>query len=60
MFGSKKPKIEPLAPLSVKLELWPAAMKGRATIVRDGGRPHELEISAPYMRLVMSIITALR
>lgn len=57
IFGRKAP-IESPAGIRVMLELWPDKMLGRATVERDG-KPRMLEISAPYVRIVLQFLRAM-
>lgn len=59
MFGRNKPRERGEAPIVAKIEIWPDDMKARATVIRDGV-PADLEISAPYVRILLSFLKAAR
>jgi len=50
-----KPSAPDSAPLQVKLELWPAAFRGRATVTKDG-KYRDIEISATYMPAIVNFL----
>jgi hypothetical protein len=59
MFGRPRPLPVDKAPIEARIELWPDEPRGRATVVKNG-KAHELEITAPHLRLILAFLSSIR
>jgi hypothetical protein len=49
------PRVEKEAPVKLSIELWPAKLKARATLTRDG-KDRDVEISAPIAAVLLQFL----
>jgi hypothetical protein len=50
------PRVEKEAPVKLSIELWPAKLKARATLAREGHPDRDVEVSSPIAAVLIQFL----